>query len=107
VSNPIEITAITDDGAFDAYVMVDWSSRSTPCDRQRLDLDGEPCLVGPNVHRRLPAKHLDAARAVEELRKRVVYWRDEGKRVLVGFDFAFGYPAGFASALGLASAGGV
>lgn len=35
------------------------------------------------------------------LRERLLLWRQEGKRLLVGLDFTFGYPAGFARALGL------
>jgi hypothetical protein len=35
------------------------------------------------------------------LRDRLLRWHDEGRRVLVGLDFAFGYPGGFARALGL------
>ena len=44
--------------------------------------------------------------AVEVLRRQLFQWRGGGKRVLVGFDFAFGYPAGFAAALGLTTSDG-
>lgn len=38
---------------------------------------------------------------MEYLRRRLLSHRDEGRRVFVGFDFAYGYPAGFAEAWGI------
>ena len=39
--------------------------------------------------------------AMGVVKEQLSRWRSDGKRVLVGFDFAFGYPAGFSTALGL------
>ncbi len=81
---------------FDHYVIVDWSAASRPktgrdsiwvCRRGR---HGERVDNPPTRHlaRRLLADMLAAAAAA-------------GERVILGFDFPFGYPAGFARRLGL------
>lgn len=102
----IEIEATTQDRAFDAYIMVDWSSSSCPVTGNNSIWIASGAWSGRTFAAGSPQNTSTRAQAVNELRKRVVRWRDEGKRVLVGFDFAFGYPAGFASALGLTSVGG-
>ena len=78
---------------FDRYVMVDWSAHSTPkrgrdsiwiasgTSRGRVD------LVNP------PTRH----EAVALLTDLVL--ANAKERVLIGFDFSFGYPAGFAEAV--------
>jgi len=102
----VEIQATTDDRAFDAYVMVDWSSSSVPAtgnDSIWIASGAWSCRTFTAVS---PQNVPTRTQAVDILRKQIVGWRDEGKRVLVGLDFAFGYPAGFASALGLTSARG-
>jgi len=81
---------------FDTFIMVDWSAASVPrlgrdsiwiC---RHDAGGET-LVNP------PTRH--AAKAL------IADWlattRQRNERVLLGFDFPFGYPAGFAARLEL------
>ncbi len=82
---------------FDTYVIVDWSAASRPKQGRdsiwicRLGADGETVCNPPTRH---AAKGLLAdmlARASER-----------GERVVAGFDFPFGYPAGFAARLGLA-----
>jgi precorrin-8X/cobalt-precorrin-8 methylmutase len=81
---------------FDTVIMVDWSAASVPrlgrdsiwlC---RRDIAGEALLNAPTRHaaRVLLAEWLAAA-------------REQNHRVLLGFDFPFGYPAGFAARLGL------
>jgi len=87
---------------FDAYVMADWSSSSRPVTgRDSIWIaagawrdDGLRAECAEN-----PATRVAAVRRIEAL---AGGWRDAGLRVLVGLDFAFGYPAGFARALGLA-----
>jgi hypothetical protein len=81
--------------------MVDWSSSSKPAMgndsiwiasgwwEDRLFTADPPVNVATRVA------------AVAMLRDRLLRWHDEGRRVLVGLDFAFGYPGGFARALGL------
>jgi precorrin-8X/cobalt-precorrin-8 methylmutase len=81
---------------FDTYVIVDWSAASQPKTGRdsiwicRLGADGESVSNPPTRH---AAKELLAdilARA-----------SGRGERVIAGFDFPFGYPAGFAARLGL------
>lgn len=81
---------------FDAYVMVDWSAAAVP-------------TVGrDSIWYALRAGHSERcanpptrAAAQGALRALLLRLRGQGQRVLVGFDFPFGYPAGFAAALGL------
>lgn len=86
---------------FDSYVMVDWSARSKPA-------IGKDSIWIASGHRDqgdlLPisaanpaTRHIAAAQLRAELTAAV---RD-GRRVLVGCDFSYGYPRGFAGRLGL------
>ena len=84
---------------FDAYMMVDWSAAAVPasgadsiwiatCERA----DGarpQPRLVNPATRRE----------AMAYLADRLADLVARDRKVLVGFDFAFGYPAGFAARL--------
>ena len=81
---------------FDVFVMVDWSAATVPrTGRDSIwicwqDSRGER-LVNPAT--RHQAKTLLADWLAEPIGR--------GERVLIGFDFPFGYPAGFAARLGL------
>jgi precorrin-8X/cobalt-precorrin-8 methylmutase len=81
---------------FDTFVMVDWSAASVPrTGRDSIWIcwhtpDGEK-LVNPAT--RHSAKML--------LDQWLAAAMSNGERVLMGFDFPFGYPAGFADRLGL------
>jgi hypothetical protein len=100
----IEIEATTNVRAFDAYVMVDWSSRSRPATGKDSVWIASGAWSGLTFTAGRPQNVRTRVQAIYELRQQTIVWRDEGKRVLVGLDFAFGYPAGFASALGLTTA---
>jgi precorrin-8X/cobalt-precorrin-8 methylmutase len=82
---------------FDSYVIVDWSAASQPKTGRdsiwicRRDADGESVSNPPTRH---------AAKGV--LADMLAGAGARGERVLLGFDFPFGYPAGFAARLGLA-----
>jgi precorrin-8X/cobalt-precorrin-8 methylmutase len=82
---------------FDRYLIVDWSASSKPKGGKDsvwiadLGSDGPPLTRNPRTRREAEA----IVRGV--LREAV----DERHRVLVGFDFPYSYPAGFACALGL------
>jgi hypothetical protein len=86
----------TEMALFDTYLIVDWSAARTPKTGRdsiwvcRLGRDGERAENPPTRHaaRLLLAEMLAAAMA-------------NGERVIAGFDFPFGYPAGFAARLGL------
>lgn len=86
---------------FDAYLMVDWSGAARP--RQGADsiwmhlaVRHHGRMLSP-VHENPETRH----QAQQRLRQILATLLTEERRVLVGFDFAFGYPAGFASALAL------
>ena len=83
---------------FDRFVIVDWSAANQPKSGRdsiwicAVDRDGRECLVA-NPHTRHTAKNL-LCDLLSDARAR-------GERLLLGFDFPFGYPAGFARRLGL------
>jgi len=80
---------------FDVYCIVDWSANSTPkrgADSIWIGIaeaDGDP--VATNMPTRAAA-----LAALRELIDQHV-----GRRILIGLDFPFGYPVGFAAAAGL------
>ncbi|HKS89913.1 MAG TPA: cobalamin biosynthesis protein CbiG, partial [Stellaceae bacterium] len=82
---------------FEHYVIVDWSAASRP--RQGRDSIWI-CHVGPHGERvdNPPTRHL-ARLLLAEILAEVTARRE---RAVLGFDFPFGYPGGFAARLGLA-----
>jgi hypothetical protein len=81
---------------FDAYLLVDWSASSSP--KQGADSVWY-CLLEPGrreVVRNVRTRHL----AFQEIRGHLVALVESGLRVLVGFDFPYGYPAGTTRRLG-------
>ncbi|MBW3542114.1 MAG: hypothetical protein KY476_17730, partial [Planctomycetes bacterium] len=85
---------------FDGYVMIDWSSRRQPTmgrdsiwvawgDWQGAQFSEDAVNLGTR------------ARALDEVKSLLARLTANDRRILLGFDFAFGYPRGFASALGL------
>ncbi|QIK40372.1 molybdopterin-binding protein [Pontivivens nitratireducens] len=83
---------------FDSVVAVDWSARSTP------SLAG-PCRDAIWIGRtcdgvdEAPLYCRTRAEAMAQLLRMVERDRAAGRRVLIGFDFAFGWPQGFAAAV--------
>lgn len=90
--------------AFDAYLMVDWSAASAP----RTGKDSVWwCLcvwrsgrLVVETNRNSPTRQA----CFDVLRAQLRDLAAEGSSVLVGFDFPYGYPTGFAQALGLKDA---
>ncbi|MCH8154671.1 MAG: cobalamin biosynthesis protein CbiG [Proteobacteria bacterium] len=82
---------------FEAYVMVDWSAANRP--RQGADSIWICVLAGDAPLQRVnpPTGHA----AVLWLQKTLTHLLRRPGRILVGFDFPLGYPAGFAKRLGL------
>jgi len=84
---------------FDTYIIVDWSAARTPKTGRdsiwicRLGIDGETALNPPTRH---AAREILAGMLADAIAN--------GERVVAGFDFPFGYPAGFAVRLGLEGA---
>lgn len=104
-TDTLEITATVDSRAFDAYLFVDWSSNSRPVTGADSIWVASGTWSGGIFRAGPPRNVATRAECANTLRTQALVWRDEGKRVLVGFDFAFGYPAGFCRALGLTSSG--
>ena len=80
---------------FDAYLIVDWSAHAKPKHGK------DSIWLAYHEHGTLlenPTTRLAARNRVAELLTDAV---SRSRRVLVGFDFPYGYPAGFARALGL------
>ena len=80
---------------FDSYLIVDWSANSVP-KRGKDSIwwalrtpDGETLLGNPTTR----------SEAVESVTHLAATEADLGRRVLIGFDFPFGYPHGTAAAL--------
>jgi hypothetical protein len=106
VVDQVKIQSTAASRAFDAYVMVDWSSSLSPVTGNDSIWIARGVWSDQTFTAGYPENVSTRVRAIDILREQVLLWRNEGKRVLVGFDFAFGYPAGFARALGLTSVGG-
>src|ERR1017187_2381758 len=86
---------------FDAYLMVDWSASSTP--KIGADSVWYCLLTRHDGHQSIAALENPSTRcrAVAELREHLRDLVRRGQTVLVGFDFPYGYPSGFASSLAL------
>ena len=83
---------------FDRVLVVDWSATSKPASKPGPDT----IWIGDATGDAVRAEHF-ATRAKAEawITAQVDTERAAGRRLLVGFDFAFGFPAGFAARLGL------
>jgi hypothetical protein len=90
---------------FDAYLAVDWSARSRPSPpaptRDALWV-GEATIDAEELSLRIVASYWRTRHAcIAHVRARLLAHLAAGRRVLVGFDFPYGYPAGYATALDL------
>ncbi|MEO0342821.1 MAG: hypothetical protein AAF198_05230 [Pseudomonadota bacterium] len=84
---------------FDAYMMVDWSARSSPSPK-KPSLDAIYVAFGSSSEAprtRYYSTRVAAAAGMQALLDQCLARRE---RVLCGFDFPFGYPAGFARRIG-------
>ena len=89
---------------FDTHIVVDWSARSKPSPA-RPNRDSIWWAVVRNGSALEPQYLRTRHEAVESLAVFIAGELDAGRRVLAGFDFPFGYPAGVAERLtGQASA---
>jgi len=94
------------DRCFDAYVMVDWSSSSKPATQNDSIWIASGAWTGERFEAREPKNWATREEARQAIAETATSFTDQRKRVLVGMDFAFGYSAGFAAALGLPLANG-
>lgn len=90
---------------FDAYVTVDWSAASVP--RRGADSIWYAVIVrdGSRLRQRALANPPTRAQATAELGDWLAALLADGRRVLAGFDFPFGFPAGTARRLHLGEPG--
>lgn len=85
---------------FDAYIFVDWSaSNSRHPRRPTADAVWTGELLR-NLNSPQVTYHRTRNDGAEHVQEALLKHAQEGHRVLVGFDFPYGYPTGFASALG-------
>ncbi len=82
---------------FESFVMVDWSAANDTGPRPRKDAIWASAVLG-GVERE-PAYLRNREVAVDWLDAVIGVELAAGRRVMVGFDFPFGYPAGFAAAI--------
>jgi precorrin-8X/cobalt-precorrin-8 methylmutase len=87
------------DRLFDRYVMVDWSANGKP--KRGKDSVWIRSLGTGDDRRDAIANPATRLAASDQVRDMLVASVARRERVLVGFDFAYGYPRGFAAALGL------
>ena len=82
---------------FDAYIMTDWSGGS----RRRKNRQDAIWIAHGNIERVSPQTESPPSRteAIELIRSLLHEWATSRSRVLVCFDFAYGYPVDFAAAL--------
>ncbi|MDA1258712.1 MAG: hypothetical protein O3C10_12875 [Chloroflexi bacterium] len=81
---------------FDEYVMVDWSA-TNGLSPPRPSADAVWVGEGGADDRPPVARYFRSRMAgITHVRKRLLRWTAQGKRVLVGFDLPYGYPTGFA-----------
>lgn len=89
---------------FEAYVMVDWSAASKP--KQGPDSVWVAVAGWEESGLRIEASlnPPTRAKATRDIQGKLEQFFEENKRVLVGFDFAYGYPQGLAAALRVGAA---
>ena len=83
---------------FDRYIAVDWSANNKP----KIGKDSIWAGTGTGRDDRVETVNISTRRQAEAwLQGQLVEAVRAGARVLVGLDFPYGYPAGFAAALGV------
>lgn len=90
---------------FDAYIIVDWSAAAKPVTGANsiwVGVLAPGTKSGTVFTNSNPATRLAARQLIEASAKQLIA---RGFKVLIGFDFALGYPAGTAAALGLTKSG--
>lgn len=87
--------ARTSDTDFDAFLFVDWSASSSTGSGPNSIWIAEGWFEGSGLFRVDEPSNPDTrARAEVWVNERLAFHASQGRRVLVGFDFAFGYPNG-------------
>ncbi len=87
---------------FDAYVFIDWSAANRPSCRKPTENAVWVGALTLGLHEHSETTyHRTRGDAVSRVLSALMDHVEENRRVLVGFDFPYGYPSGFARALGL------
>ena len=82
---------------FDRVVIVDWSAASKPSPARE---SADAIWIAEAAGGTAESTYLRTRTAAEDwLRRRIAVARGQGERLLIGADFAFGYPAGLAARL--------
>jgi len=85
------------DAGFDTVAVVDWSSSATPSPARPA---ADAIWIGvATAEGETTTYHRTRAAAEAALRALIAAERAAGRRLLIGFDFPMGYPAGFAARL--------
>ncbi|MGR3514865.1 MAG: molybdopterin guanine dinucleotide synthesis [Paracoccaceae bacterium] len=79
---------------FDSFAVVDWSSGKDTGPKPRKDAIWAATVIAGNPQEPVYLRNRDLAH--EWLVQLITDERAAGRRLLIGFDFPFGYPAGFA-----------
>lgn len=90
---------------FDVYLAIDWSARNMPSptaptrDALWVGEGFAPGVAdpGPPGETYWRTRHA----CLDHIHARLLHHVEAGRRVFLGFDFPYGYPAGYAAALGL------
>lgn len=86
---------------FDAYIIVDWSAAAKPVTGANsiwIGLRARDARLKFKFTSSNPRTRFDARTQIAELAEKLIA---RGDKVLIGFDFALGYPSGTADAIGL------
>ena len=86
---------------FDAYIFVDWSAAQGPKPKKPTADAVWSAESVPELNHGKEMYHRTRRGGVEHVQAVLLEQIEKKRRVLVGFDFPYGYPAGFANALGL------
>lgn len=78
---------------FDRILVADWSARAKPSGATRRE--DALWLAESGTRPVLPAHHRDRYSMFEDIKSRIAQALTNGERMLVGFDFGFGYPSPF------------
>ncbi len=82
---------------FDAYIFVDWSASKSPKSGPDSIWIAEGEWINCNLRLSAPCNLSTRCAAMDYLAQRLATYAENGKRVLLGFDFAYSYPGSFFS----------
>jgi len=90
---------------FDAYIVVDWSAAAKPvvgANSVWIGIRARDARLKFHFTSVNPKTRLEARSFIKDIAQKLI---SRGDKVLIGFDFALGYPAGTADAIGLVENG--